>query len=109
MDLFKTSIKGVLEDRGRPPASLEKQSCWKVSTDLHENLFGKQLVRQESKNQHNYVHWKTFILALVHAHNGDDPDRRVEFCECYLIKSVENAQFPNKIVWSDEATFDLNG
>ncbi|XP_076308728.1 uncharacterized protein LOC143224177 [Tachypleus tridentatus] len=55
------------------------------------------------------IHWKSFFPALVHALNEDDPDQRVEFYEWYLVKSAEDAQFPNKIVWSDEATFKLNG
>ena len=53
--------------------------------------------------------WKSFIPALVHALNEDDPDRRVEFCEWYLAKCADDNEFPHKIIWSDEATFKLNG
>lgn len=52
------------------------------------------------------LHWKCYIPTPIHALNEDDPDRRVEFCEWYLAKC---AGFPHKIVWSDEATFKLNG
>jgi transposase len=55
------------------------------------------------------VHWKSYIPTLIHALNEDDPDRRVEFCEWYLAKCAEDAEFSNKIVWSDEASFKLNG
>ncbi|XP_016075224.1 PREDICTED: uncharacterized protein LOC107542427 [Miniopterus natalensis] len=54
-------------------------------------------------------HWKSDIPRLVHAISEDDPDRRVEYCEWYLERCVEDAHFPTKIVWSNEATFKLNG
>ena len=34
---------------------------------------------------------------------------RVQYCEWYLEQWNENARFPTEIVWSDEATFKLNG
>ena len=55
------------------------------------------------------AHWKSHISTLTLGLNDDDPDRRVEFCEWYLDKSAEDAEFPEKIVWSDEAIFQLNG
>ena len=55
------------------------------------------------------AHWKSYIPTLTLGLNDDDPDRRVEFCEWYLDKSAEDAEFPEKIVWSDEAIFQLNG
>ena len=55
------------------------------------------------------VHLKSFKPVLVHALNEDDPDRRVQFCEWYLANCTQDADFPNKIVWSDEALFKLNG
>lgn len=54
-------------------------------------------------------HWKSYIPRLVHAINEDDLDRRVEYCEWYLAQCVKDAIFPTKIVWSDEASFKLNG
>lgn len=55
------------------------------------------------------LRWKSYIPTLVHALNEDDPDRRVQFCEWYLANCAEDERFPYKIVWSDEATFKLNG
>lgn len=52
------------------------------------------------------LHWKCYIPTLIHALNEDDPDRRLQFFDGYLAKC---AVFPHKIVWSDEATFILNG
>ena len=53
--------------------------------------------------------WKSFIPALVHALNEDDPDRRIEFCEWYRARCADDNTFSMKIIWSDEATFKLNG
>ena len=53
--------------------------------------------------------WRSYIPKLVHALNDDDPDRRVQYCEWYLERCNEDAHFSTKIVWSDEATFKLNG
>ena len=55
------------------------------------------------------AHWKSCVPTLIQALNEDDPDRRVQFCKWYLNKFTEDAAFPEKIVWSDEATFKLNG
>ena len=39
----------------------------------------------------------------------DDFDRRVEFCETMLEKFNQNDRLVNKIIWSDESQFMLNG
>jgi hypothetical protein len=39
----------------------------------------------------------------------DDPDRRLEFSEWIQRKVGEDAQFLGMVVWTDEATFKLNG
>ena len=52
---------------------------------------------------------ETFIPRLVHVLNENDHDRRMEFCEWYQAKCAEVDKLPYKIVWSNEATFKLNG
>ncbi|XP_076305614.1 uncharacterized protein LOC143222676 [Tachypleus tridentatus] len=89
---------GMLENLHRSPRKSIRQ------TD-RETGIPKSSVHRMLKR----IHWKSFIPALVHALNEDDLDQRVEFYEWYLVKSAEDAQFPNKIAWSDEATFKLNG
>ena len=42
-------------------------------------------------------------------HTEDDPDRRLQFCEWFLHKCDEREDFQDSIVWSNEATFKLNG
>lgn len=46
---------------------------------------------------------------LVQALSEDDFDRRVEFCEYMMERCNNEADFVNNIIFSDEATFYLNG
>lgn len=46
---------------------------------------------------------------LIHELNEDDPDRRLQFCEEFQLRCDENPNFLNNIIFSDEATFCLNG
>lgn len=60
----------------------------------------------------NYLHknkWHPYRVQLVHELNEDDPDRRTEFCEIMMNRCIEDPQFLRRIVFSDEATFTLNG
>lgn len=38
-----------------------------------------------------------------------DPERRIEFCEWFLVRAQENNEFLKNILWSDEANFTNNG
>ena len=53
--------------------------------------------------------WKVYNPRLLHAINNDDPDRRMQFCECFQQMVNEDEEFVMKVVWSDEARFKLNG
>ena len=55
------------------------------------------------------VHLKPYRPHLLHSLNEDDYDRRVEFSQIFQQLCNEDATFPEKIIWSDEATFKLNG
>ncbi|CAF4694672.1 unnamed protein product [Rotaria sp. Silwood2] len=46
---------------------------------------------------------------LVQQLNDDDPDRRTEFCEKLLMMAEEDHSIFDKIIWTDEAIFKLNG
>lgn len=78
------------------------KSVWQASRDVG---ISKSSVHRILKR----CHWKSGIPRLVLAISEDDPDRRVEYCEWYLARCVEDARFLAKIVWSDKATFTLNG
>ena len=79
----------------------------------------KKLLRQYSREigiDKSSVHrilqahkWKPWVSILFHALNEDDSDRRLQFCEWFLHTSVTKGKILDSIVWSDEATFKLNG
>lgn len=50
-----------------------------------------------------------YKIKLVQELNDDDPDRRIEFCERMMEMITQDPQFLENIVFSDEATFMLNG
>ena len=50
--------------------------------------------------------WKP---QLVHALNKDDLDRRSQFREWYVHITEKDPSVEDRILWSDEATFHLNG
>ncbi|XP_008116993.1 uncharacterized protein LOC100557975 [Anolis carolinensis] len=56
-----------------------------------------------------FCKWQTCVPRLVHPLNEDDPDRRLEFCEWFQSRVAEDSFFGDKIIWSDEAIFKLNG
>ena len=52
---------------------------------------------------------KPYKPNLLHALNEDDPDRRLQFCETFLQFYENSAEITDQIIWSDEATFKVNG
>lgn len=52
---------------------------------------------------------KPYHPHLVQALNDDDPDRRVEFCTTLLNRLNDDTSFLDKICWTDEACFKING
>lgn len=52
---------------------------------------------------------KPYRPRRLQALNGDDPDRRLQFCETFLAYVNEDPDVVNKIIWTDEAQFKLNG
>jgi transposase len=51
----------------------------------------------------------SFKPSQVIALSEDDFDKRIQFCETMLQIFEENNDFVNKIIWSDESEFKLNG
>ena len=52
---------------------------------------------------------KLYRPRLLHDLNEDDPDRRCEFAEIFLNMVADDYSFIDRIIWTDEATFKLNG
>ena len=119
-DKFETdgTVHDVHKERsGRPRSSTTPAKENQLLETLHRSprKSVRQMAREtgipKSSAHHilKRINWKSYIPKLIHALNEDDPDRRAEFCEWYLGKCEEDAAFPSKIVWSDEASFKLNG
>uniref|UniRef100_A0AAX7TD99 DUF4817 domain-containing protein n=1 Tax=Astatotilapia calliptera TaxID=8154 RepID=A0AAX7TD99_ASTCA len=53
--------------------------------------------------------WHPYKLQLMQHLNEDDPDRRTEFAEWAKQKLEQDPQFTQKILFSDEANFYVNG
>ena len=78
------------------------QSARRLSTALG---FSDRTLRRMLKKLKDHV----YRPRLVHALHEDDFDRRMEFCEWYRGCSDDDPQFYRTILWTDEATFELNG
>ena len=52
---------------------------------------------------------KAYIARRFQLLNDDDIDRRLEFCETWQTRLKEDSMFHQKIVWSNEAKFHING
>ena len=55
------------------------------------------------------IQLKIWRPRLLHEMNDDDYDRRVQFCERIQQQLQEDIEIMNRIIWTDEATFKLNG
>jgi hypothetical protein len=52
---------------------------------------------------------KPYKTTLLQALNEDDPDRRMEFCEWILDSTQDDLILLDRILWTDEAIFQVNG
>ena len=118
----KFEVDGTVQDVLKGQCGRERSSTDNESVDAVMQVFArspKKSLRQCSREiamEKSSVHrilraqkLKPYISRLVHALNEDNPYRRLQFCEWFLHKCDESEDFQNLIVWSDEATFKLNG
>ena len=105
------------EHSGRPQSTLTVETV----TDIHSLLLEEPTTSQRQVTQllgipQTSVHravkltgLKRYRPRLLHAINEDDPDRRREYCDgmCSLIG--RDRAILDRIIFSDEATFHLNG
>uniref|UniRef100_A0A1B6L4Y9 DUF4817 domain-containing protein n=1 Tax=Graphocephala atropunctata TaxID=36148 RepID=A0A1B6L4Y9_9HEMI len=67
------------------------------------------IARTSLRRIQKQLHLRPYRPTLLQGLNEDDPDRRVEFCELYTIRQEADPNFYKSILWSDEATFKVNG
>ena len=68
-----------------------------------------EISRQSVHNLLRKRNFKPCIPRLFHALHDGDADRRVEFSEMVLELMCNDETLQDKIWWSDEASFELNG
>lgn len=112
---------GSVKDRpksGRPVSAIgdEKQLDIALSFVEDPHLTVRKAVQQHSVSvgsMHNILKKKLkfhpFKVHLVQELSEDDFDRRLEFSEIMMTRIDANPNFLYEIIFSDEATFALNG
>lgn len=55
------------------------------------------------------LNYRPYRPRLLHGLLEDDPYQRIEFCEQYQAQVQQDESFQDRIIWSDEANFKLNG
>jgi transposase len=111
---------GSVHDRhrsGRPRSAVTKESIENVTELLNNssNLSirqGAQALDMSKDSYHRAVleaGFRPFKPTILQELREDDFDRREEFCDTLLEKFTKEPSMVNKIVWSDESEFKLNG
>jgi len=102
---------------GRPSTATTEEKSLDVLQSFvenpHETLRSVALQHEiDPKSVHKILKVNKFHpykIKLVQELNDDDPDRRVEFCETMMEMISQNPRFLENTVFSDEASFELNG
>lgn len=102
---------------GRPPTIDTEENLELVSETFSLNPRTSQrrasrelsISRSSLQRLMKDLNLKAYKPRLLHALNEDDPDRRVEFCEWILESSQEDPTLLDRILWTDEAIFQING
>lgn len=111
---------GSVKDRprsGRPRTAGNEESSLDVLLsfieDPHSSLRKTAQEHQIGKSSVHEIltraNFHPYKVKLVHKLNEDDFDRRTEFCEDIMARIDEDPHLPFDIVFSDEATFQLDG
>ena len=102
---------------GRPQAATNEEKSLDVLLSFVENPHesSRSVALQQDIDQKSVLKilkvnkFHPYKMKLVQELNEDDPDRRIEFCETMMEMITQNPIFLQNIVFSDEATFQLNG
>ena len=124
--IHKFEESGSVADEGRSgrPSVCKSQEFQRVvlqEIEPNTPTSTRRIARQISNtSEYNVSHvtvfntlkelgYKPYIPRLFHAINEDDPDRRMQSCENFEEMFRANPASIDNIIWSDEATFKLNG
>lgn len=104
-----------LPRQGRPRISEEVRLNVLLEAEENPHHSSRQLALNNNVDQSFVVKlfrkekYHPYKVQLIHELNKDDPDRRLQFCEELMLRCDEDPNFLNNIIFSDEATFCLNG
>lgn len=118
--LKKFEVTGSVKDSpktGRPRNATGGDKALDILLAVRENPIQSSRVlaatfdvsHQSIKNLFKREKLHPYKLQLLHELNEDDFDRRAEFCEGMMEICNNNNNFARNILFSDEATFNLNG
>ncbi|CAF4045863.1 unnamed protein product [Rotaria sordida] len=96
---------GTDENKERVRAAFEESPA----TPLRIASLNLNLPKSSLQRMMKELGLKPYRPQLLHALNEGDPDRRCEFADIFLKLVAKDSSFPYQIVWTDEATFKLNG
>lgn len=111
---------GLVKNRpipGRPSTATNQENSLDVLLSFTENPHAstRSVALQQEIDQKSVLKilkvnkFHPYKINLVQELNEDDPDRRLEFCELMMEMITQNPEFLRFILFSDEATFMLNG
>lgn len=92
------NVQMVAESFVETPARSVRKAC-------HELEISRSSLQRIMKELGMHVYRPRLLQALTE----DDPDRRLQFAEWYVIRCEAFEEFFKTILWSDEAQFKLNG
>lgn len=118
-DKFRhTGSVADLQRSGRPLTALTTENKLSLTDSIAQNR-GEVSVRrlsaelQISKSSISRIlkdiGMKPFHYRTLHGLLEDDPDRRVQTCQEFMSHFRDDSHFFEKVLWSDEAIFKLNG
>ena len=92
---------------------LQQQSRLSKETDKSVSRFLSQQLDISSKSAHTIPNKKLsmhpYKMQIFQKLHEGDFERRVAFCEWFLQKHADNANFNQTLIMSDETHFELNG
>lgn len=107
-----------LPKSGRPVEATNAENQLNVALSIQENPHNSiRKIQQEHGLSYGttqrilkrHLKFHPYKVKLVHKLNEDDPDRRLQFSEIMMNRINADPQLLNRIIFSDEATFFLNG
>ncbi len=116
----KFNETGSVEDKarsGRPRSVSTDENKERVRAAFEENpatslrraSLDLNLTKSSLQRMMKELGLKPYRPQLLHALTEDDPDRRCEFADIFLNLLAGDSSLLNRIIWTDEAIFKLNG